>query len=99
MEIIYVSPLNNEHELNALNAARELLSSGAETADSFEVWTCVEREGDIVILLPGDGKQGGDAGPEEGLRIADIFSRFGWVSHTHWTKVKSETADGDRKPG
>ncbi|SDB60050.1 hypothetical protein SAMN05660653_03081 [Desulfonatronum thiosulfatophilum] len=99
MEIIYVSPLNNEQELNALQSARELLPCGIETADSLEVWTCVEREGDIVILLHQGPVPEREGFSEQGLRIADIFSRFGWVSHTHWTKVAKETADKGQEPG
>ena len=98
MEIIYVSPLNDEQEQNALQAARELLTAEVKSP-SIEVWICVEREGDIVILLHRHPKSGEKEFHEEGLRIADIFSRFGWVSHTHWTNVAKKLADKGREPG
>ena len=87
MEVIYVCPLSREDGARAKESAEELYLSGDGAVNCIDVWTCPEREGDIVILLYMDQEPGVEDLSPEGARIADFFSRFGWVSHTRWSRV------------
>ncbi|PTN37741.1 hypothetical protein [Desulfonatronum sp. SC1] len=87
MEVIYVCPLNPDDGARARESAEELYLSGDGAVNCIDVWTCPEREGNIVILLYKDQEPGMEELSPEGARIADFFSRFGLVSHTRWSRV------------
>lgn len=93
LEIVHLSPLNSACRNNALKKAMEISVSRKGESHCLDVWANKEQEGDIVILLILDSIPGEGAYSTEGLQIAKYFSRFGWISHTHWTKELDVTSD------
>ncbi|WP_028575303.1 hypothetical protein [Desulfonatronovibrio hydrogenovorans] len=83
-EMIQVRAFNESSRQEALAEARMLSLGDHEGLDSINVLIRNDWETDIVVILSRQEESGTQSFSEEGLGIAESFSRFGWLTHSSW---------------
>ncbi len=84
IEMIQIRAFNESARQDALAEARMLSPGDHKSLNSINILVRDDGETDILVVLSRKDESKAQSFSQEGLGIAESFSRFGWLTHSTW---------------